>query len=162
MVPWVRIPWGADINPGFQVSSRQTRLPYGPHLGGPLCVGGPSRPGFPVSLRWAIPVLDLVLCEFQAPFVSLPQRLCTLSILTPWPPSIDQMSQTAPRTQTHGSFQGPTVGPLHQAGSPASKLLSLPSKVFLSLDQVRLGQQNGTHVILIDSKCFASPARINK
>lgn len=56
-------------------------------------------------------------------------------------------------------LHGPRVRPLYQAGSLESKLLLVASKVFLSQDPMRLGQEDGVHMILSDSKCFALPAK---
>lgn len=59
-------------------------------------------------------------------------------------------------------LHGPMVRSLYQAGSLESKLLLVASKVFLSQDPMRLGQEDGVHMILSDSKCFALPAKKKK
>lgn len=113
-------------------------------------------------IHMVFPCLDLVPYESQSPLVSLPQRLCTPATTTPLPSWVDQMPCRAPSTHIYGVIPGPHGRAPYQAESLANELLPPASKVFLSQDHMRLGQQNGAHMILSDSECFASPAKKKK
>lgn len=53
---------------------------------------------------------------------------------------VDQMPQRVPKTQTYGVIPGPHGWARVQAGSLASELLPLDSKIFLSRGHMHLGQ----------------------
>lgn len=110
------------------------------------CFGGPSL----------CPCLDLVLCE--SPLVSLSQRQHSPSpsahCFWGWTRCPNQL----PGLIHMGLSQGPWSDPCtRQAAWPVSGS-HWPAKYFFH-SITRLSQQNGAHMILSDSKCFAWPEK---